>query len=81
MGTLITDIKQPILIVAELDAEEEAITRLARVGYDNTIGYLAGGFEAWIEAKKDHEEIVSVSPDEFVELVDETELKVLKVFS
>ena len=79
VGTLITDIKQPILIVADIDAEEEAVTRLARVGYDNTIGYLAGGFEAWVEAKKEHEEIVSVSPEEFVELVDETELKVLDV--
>ena len=79
VGTLITDIKQPILIVADINAEEEAITRLARVGYDNTIGYLAGGFEAWVEAKKEHEEIVSVSPEEFVELVDETELKVLDV--
>ena len=79
VGTLITDIKQPILIVAEEGIEQEAIIRLARVGYDNTIGYLNGGFEAWIEAKNDFEEIVSVSPEEFVELVDETELKILDV--
>lgn len=79
VGTLITDIKQPILIVADEGVEQEAITRLARVGYDNTIGYLKGGFEAWVEARKDFDEIVSVSPEEFVELVDETELKVLDV--
>lgn len=79
VGTLITDIKQSILIVAEEGIELEAITRLARVGYDNTIGYLKGGFEAWIEARKEIDEIVSVSPEEFVELVDETELKVLDV--
>ncbi|MEG0983751.1 MBL fold metallo-hydrolase [Algoriella sp.] len=77
VGTLITDIKQTILIVAEDGGE--AITRLARVGYDNTIGFLKGGFQSWLDAEKDFDEIVSVSPEEFAELVDETELKVLDV--
>lgn len=79
VGTLITDIKQPILLIAEIGEEEEAVTRLARVGYDNVIGFLNNGFQAWVEAEKDFDEIVSVSPEEFVELVDETELKVLDV--
>lgn len=79
VGTLITDIKQPILLIAEIGEEEEAVTRLARVGYDNVIGFLNKGFQAWVEAEKDFDEIVSVSPEEFVELVDETELKVLDV--
>ncbi|MGV0925036.1 MBL fold metallo-hydrolase [Empedobacter tilapiae] len=79
VGTLITDIKQPILLIAEVDTEEEAVTRLARVGYDNVIGFLNNGFQAWLDAEKDFDEIVSVSPEEFVELVDETELKVLDV--
>ncbi|MFV0142067.1 MBL fold metallo-hydrolase [Empedobacter falsenii] len=79
VGTLITDIKQPILLIAEIGEEEEAVTRLARVGYDNVIGFLNNGFQAWVEAEKDFDEIVSVSPEEFVELVDETELKILDV--
>ena len=79
VGTLITDIKQTILIVAEDGSEDEAITRLARVGYDNTIGFLKGGFQSWLDTEKDFDEIVSVSPEEFAELVDETELKVLDV--
>lgn len=79
VGTLITDIKQPILLIAEIGEEEEAVTRLARVGYDNVIGFLNNGFQAWAEAEKDFDEIVSVSPEEFVELVDETELKILDV--
>ncbi|MGV0752058.1 MBL fold metallo-hydrolase [Empedobacter brevis] len=79
VGTLITDIKQSILLIAEVGAEEEAVTRLARVGYDNVIGFLNNGFQAWLDAEKDFDEIVSVSPEEFVELVDETELKVLDV--
>lgn len=79
VGTLITDIKQSILLIAEVGTEEEAVTRLARVGYDNVIGFLNNGFQAWLDAEKDFDEIVSVSPEEFVELVDETELKVLDV--
>lgn len=46
-GTLITDLKQPILLIVEEARQEEAVTRLSRVGYDNTLGYLEGGIEAW----------------------------------
>ena len=79
VGTLITDINQPILLITDEGLEEETITRLARVGYDNTIGYLAGGFNAWQEANKEVDEIVSISPEEFAELVEEGDLKVLDV--
>ncbi|MEZ5044638.1 MAG: rhodanese-like domain-containing protein [Saprospiraceae bacterium] len=47
VGALIADLMQPILIIAPLGKEEETVKRLARVGYDNAIGYLEGGFEAW----------------------------------
>ncbi len=47
VGALVTDLMQPILLIAPVEREEEAIKRLARVGYDNTIGYLEGGFAAW----------------------------------
>lgn len=47
VGALIIDLQQPILIVAPEGREEEAVMRLARVGYDNAIGYLEGGFDAW----------------------------------
>jgi hydroxyacylglutathione hydrolase len=47
VGSLILDSKQPILLITPQGRENETITRLARVGYDNTIGYLNGGFETW----------------------------------
>lgn len=53
VGALIPDIKQNILLVTDAGKEEEAITRLARVGYDNVIGYLDGGFENWKNANKE----------------------------
>jgi rhodanese-related sulfurtransferase len=47
VGALIPDLKQPILIIAPKGRNHETVKRLARVGYDNCIGYLQGGFEAW----------------------------------
>ena len=61
VGTLIADVKQPILLVADDERVEEAVTRLSRVGFDNTIGYLAGGFDAWKKASKEIDSLVSVS--------------------
>lgn len=50
VGALIPDIKQEILLITDEGREAEVVTRLARVGYDNTIGYLKGGFDAWKNA-------------------------------
>lgn len=79
VGTLIPDIKQELLIVADKGREEEVITRLARVGYDYTIGYLAGGFEAWKEAGKEVDQIISVSAGELAQQMKTGETHVLDV--
>ena len=63
VGALIPDIKQKILIVNEQGKEEEVIIRLARVGYDYTIGYLKGGFEAWKKAGKDIDVIETITAE------------------
>ena len=65
VGALITDIKMPILIVAEDGREEEVVTRLARVGYDNAVGYLEGGFDTWKESGKEVDQIENVTPEKF----------------
>lgn len=79
VGALITDLKQPILLVTDIGREEEAVTRLARVGYDNTIGHLDGGFEAWKASGKDIETIDSISAEEFSKLYKKDETVVLDV--
>ncbi len=79
VGTLIPDIKQRILILAEPGREEEVITRLARVGYDNSIGYLKGGIKAWHDAKKEFDKIKSVSEDELSNLVESETVNILDV--
>ncbi|WP_339922560.1 MBL fold metallo-hydrolase [uncultured Cyclobacterium sp.] len=68
VGSLIPDVKQELLIVAEKGREEEVITRLARVGYDHAIGFLKGGIAAWIEAGKEIDNISSINVDELKEL-------------
>jgi hydroxyacylglutathione hydrolase len=67
VGTLITDIQQPIVLVTEPGREEEVITRLSRVGYDHTLGYLAGGMAAWQAADKEIDTIVSIPTQEFAQ--------------
>ncbi|MFT3676437.1 MAG: MBL fold metallo-hydrolase [Chitinophagaceae bacterium] len=79
VGTLIPDIKQELLIVAENGREEEVITRLARVGYDYTIGYLAGGFEAWKEAGKETDQIELISAGELAQRMKAGDLHILDV--
>ena len=65
VGALVPDLKQNILLVTDEGKAEETITRLARVGYDNTIGYLEGGIEAWKNAGKQLDQITSISAEEF----------------
>jgi glyoxylase-like metal-dependent hydrolase (beta-lactamase superfamily II)/rhodanese-related sulfurtransferase len=50
VGTLLQP-DQPVLLLAESGREEEAVTRLARVGYENVAGLLQGGFMAWRAAR------------------------------
>jgi len=64
VGALILDINQPILIIADPGREEEVVTRLSRVGYDNSIGFLEGGFDAWKSAGKDVDTLDQVTAEE-----------------
>lgn len=64
VGEMIPDVQQEILLITDPGKEEEAITRLSRVGYDNTIGYLKNGFDTWKDSKKDYETIYRISPKE-----------------
>lgn len=65
VGALIRDVKQPLLLVVPEGREEETITRLSRVGFDNSLGYLKGGIPAWKEAGFETDSIESISPEQF----------------
>lgn len=79
VGALITDIKQPIVLVVPDGKSAEAVTRLSRVGYDNTLGYLEGGIEAWIKAGKAIETLDSITAEEFAYRAKANDLNILDV--
>jgi len=62
VGELIVDVQQPIILIAPEGRETEAVTRLARVGFDNTLGYLNGGITAWQTAGKEIDSVESIPP-------------------
>ena len=78
VGALIPDIKQEILIVADPGMEEEVVTRLSRVGYDNCIGYLDGGFDAWKNSGKQVDSLPQVTAEELKGISDATVVDVRK---
>lgn len=79
VGAMIPDIKQEILLVTDEGREEEVITRLARVGYDFTIGYLKGGFNAWKNAGKEVDQITSISTEELAAIISKEKKNILDV--
>ena len=79
VGALIADVKQPIVLVTELGQEEESVTRLSRVGFDNLVGHLAGGFEAWEKAGKETDAVHRITADAFADAVKIGESRVIDV--
>ena len=71
VGSMIVDVQQPILLVCDDCTEEETITRLSRVGFDNVLGYLKGGFESWKNSGKEIDTVHRISPEEFEEKFNE----------
>ena len=78
VGTLIENIDQKILLISEKGKEIEAITRLSRVGYDNCIGYLEGGFKNWKD-KYGEEKVESISSQSFVDNLKLNSIKIIDV--
>jgi len=78
VGALIPDIKQEILIVADPGMEEEVVTRLSRVGYDNCIGFLDGGFDAWKSSGKEVDALAQVTAEELKGITNATVVDVRK---
>jgi hydroxyacylglutathione hydrolase len=79
VGTTIVDTKTPLLIIADEGREEEVATRLARIGFDNALGYLKGGVDAWRAAGKEIETIISLSAEEVAAITDKSVVDILDV--
>ena len=79
VGAMIPDLDQPIVFIAADGREEEVVTRLSRVGYDNTLGFLKGGIAAWTAAGKETDSIQQASADEVAVLAGNGDIHILDV--
>jgi hydroxyacylglutathione hydrolase len=79
VGALIVNVKQPILLVTYNGKEEEAVTRLSRVGFDNVAGYLSGGFETWKVAGKETDTVNRITPEQFAKDIKIGESRIIDI--
>ncbi|MBO9701903.1 MAG: MBL fold metallo-hydrolase [Sporocytophaga sp.] len=79
VGSLIADVKQPIILVTDPGKEEDAVTRLSRVGFDNILGHLKGGFESWLAEGKETDSVNRIDAEEFSKRIRIGESKVIDV--
>ena len=79
VGALIKDLSQPIIFIPPAGRSQEVVTRLSRVGYDNTLGYLDGGIEAWIKEGKETDRAESINAETFANRYQNGALNVLDV--
>lgn len=79
VGAMIVDVNQPILLVTDSGMEEEAVTRLSRVGFDNVLGYLQGGFQSWLQAGKEIDTVNRITATAFEQQISGKEAMVIDV--
>ncbi|MBL0043793.1 MAG: MBL fold metallo-hydrolase [Flavobacteriales bacterium] len=79
VGSMIPDVKHPLLIVADDGAEDEVVTRLARVGYDKVFGFLKGGIAAWKSNGKEVDTVERIDAEEFAKRFQAGKLRVVDV--
>ncbi len=79
VGAMIVDVRQPLLLVCDAGSEQEAITRLSRVGFDNVLGHLKGGISTWVDAGMELDTVNRITPEEFAKRFKVGESKVIDV--
>lgn len=79
VGSLIPGVVHPLLVITDEGREEEVVTRLARVGFDNTLGYLKNGLKSWLQAGKEIDTIENVTAREFASRFKKEKLFVIDV--
>ena len=79
VGSVIGDVKTPLLLITDEGREMETVTRLTRVGFDNLLGHLSGGFTSWKASGKEVDTVNRISADQFAAEVKVGESKVVDV--
>ena len=79
VGAMVGNVAQPILLVTPEGREEETVTRLARVGFDNTLGFLKGGIEAWKNVDKQVDVVEGIDADELKNIIEKNKIEIFDV--
>ncbi len=79
VGTILQDVNTPVIFIADKGKEEEVATRMARIGFDNNMGYLNGGIKTWVDSGKQLDSIASITPNKFVEISKAEKVRILDV--
>ena len=79
VGTIIGNVKQPILLIIPKGREGETLTRMARVGFDNTLGYLKGGLSAWKRKGKTIDKVKGIDVKIFKTIAEKRSLNIFDV--
>jgi hydroxyacylglutathione hydrolase len=79
VGAMVGNVAQPILLVTPEGREEETVTRLARVGFDNTLGFIKGGIEAWKNADKQVDVVEGIDADELKNIIEKNKIEIFDV--
>lgn len=79
VGALIADVNQPIILITDAGREEEAVTRLSRVGFDNLIGHLKGGFDAWVKDGEEVDTVKRITAEQFADEVKIGESEIIDI--
>jgi hydroxyacylglutathione hydrolase len=79
VGAMIANVKQPLLLVTDEGKEEETVTRLSRVGFDNVLGHLQGGFAVWLAAGKEADVVDRISAEQFASEVNFAKDKIIDI--
>lgn len=79
VGAMIGDVNQAILLITDKGSEEEAVTRLSRVGFDNVLGHLKGGYQTWVDSGKEIDTVDRITANEFADRVDMAKDKIVDV--
>lgn len=79
VGALIANVNQPLLLVTDENFEEEAVTRLSRVGFDNIVGHLKGGFAAWLQSGKEADTVDRITATQLAKEIEIGKDKVIDI--
>ena len=79
VGAMIGNVTQPILLVTPEGREEETVTRLARVGFDNTLGYLKGGIDSWKKSGNKLDSVDGINAEVLEQLMKKENIEIFDV--